>query len=80
MSTFQLSEAQTATLQRLFNTADGEYFSNPGTTGIYTKLKSDVFKGQTFKVRAQNTEGKRVVTEVTGGEKANSAIENESSN
>lgn len=38
MSTFQLSEAQTATLQRLFNTADGEYFSNPGTTGIYTKL------------------------------------------
>jgi len=34
---------------------------------LYAKLKGDVFKGQTFKVRAQNKEGQRVVTEVTGG-------------
>lgn len=38
MSTFQLSEAQTATLQGLFDTDEGEYFSNPGATGIYSKL------------------------------------------
>jgi hemolysin-activating ACP:hemolysin acyltransferase len=31
---------------------------------LYVKLKGDVFKGQTFKVRAQNKEGQRVVTEV----------------
>lgn len=33
---------------------------------LYAKLKGDVFKGQTFKVRAQNKEGQRVVTEIQG--------------
>ncbi len=41
---------------------------------LYAKLKGDVFKGQTFKVRAQDKKGQRVVTEVTGGEKTNSAV------
>lgn len=48
---------------------------------LYAKLKGDVFKGQTFKVRAQNKEGKRVVTEVTGGvEEANSPVDNKATN
>lgn len=36
---------------------------------LYAKLKGDVFKGQTFKVRAQNKEGQRLVQEVSGLEK-----------
>lgn len=35
--------------------------------GLYTKLKDDVFKGQTFKVRAQGEDGKRIIREVGGG-------------
>ncbi len=34
--------------------------------GLYNKLKADVFKGQKFKVRAQDKEGKRLVQEVSG--------------
>jgi len=41
--------------------------------GLYAKLKDDVFKGQTFKVRAQDKDGKKLVREMTGGEAAPSA-------
>ncbi len=34
--------------------------------GLYNKLKSDVFKGQKFKVRAQDKDGKHLVQEVSG--------------
>lgn len=48
---------------------------------LYAKLKGDVFKGQRFKVRAQNKEGERVVTEVSGGvEEANSPVDNKATN
>lgn len=32
--------------------------------GLYEKLKKDVFKGQTFKVRTLNDKGERLVKEV----------------
>lgn len=48
---------------------------------LYAKLKGDVFKGQTFKVRAQNKEGQRVVTEVSGGvEDSYSTVDNKATN
>ena len=34
--------------------------------GLYSKLKSDVFKGQSFKVRAKNEKGERFVKVVVG--------------
>jgi len=42
--------------------------------GLYAKLKNDVFKGQTFKVRAQDKGGKKAVREMSGGETESSEM------
>lgn len=44
MSTFQLSEAQTATLQGLFDTAEIAYKNNKAATGIYTDLYDELIE------------------------------------